>query len=190
MATVFAEIPSVAAACAPSRLGRSQRCATSTASWLSCSTWGSTGRTISWSAGPTSTCTPGPLASTGAATETSAATAHARCWSAPWPTGPYRRNSSTSPGPCPRSLTSPRWPEGLAAWRSTSTPVPSSTAGLTATGKHDGSDGRARHVPHQVSSRSHRGHSRTDRQACRPGLQHVALIAEITLIRKRSVECF
>src|SRR5262245_59239694 len=40
--------------------------------------------------------------------------------------------------------------------------------------------------PIRWSIRSHRGHWRTDRQACRPGLQHVALIAGITLIRKPS----
>jgi hypothetical protein len=40
--------------------------------------------------------------------------------------------------------------------------------------------------PIRWSVRDRHGHSRTDRQVCRPGFQHVALIAETTLIRKRS----
>jgi hypothetical protein len=35
--------------------------------------------------------------------------------------------------------------------------------------------------------RDHHGHSRTDRQARRPGFQQVTLVAETSLIRKRSV---
>ena len=36
------------------------------------------------------------------------------------------------------------------------------------------------------SAKDRHGHSRTDRQACRPGWQHVALVAETSLISKRS----
>jgi hypothetical protein len=37
------------------------------------------------------------------------------------------------------------------------------------------------------SAKDRRGHSQTDRQTCLPGLQHVVLIAETALIRKRSL---
>ena len=39
--------------------------------------------------------------------------------------------------------------------------------------------------PIRWSARGHHGHSRTDRQACRSGLQQMTLVAETSLIRKR-----
>jgi ketosteroid isomerase-like protein len=42
--------------------------------------------------------------------------------------------------------------------------------------------------PIRGSVRDCHGHSRTDRRACRHGFQHVALVAETSLIKKRSVD--
>ena len=96
-----------------------------------------TARATGWSAGQTSTCTPGRPASTGAATGTCAATAHGLYSSAPWRTAPSHNSSSTSPGPHRRSLNSQRSRGTPAARRSTSTLPPSATCGLIAKGRRD-----------------------------------------------------
>jgi len=49
----------------------------------------------------------------------------------------YVRPDLVQAGPRPRLRTSPRSTGTLTAWRSTSTPASSSTAGLIANGKHD-----------------------------------------------------